>query len=342
MPVNLSDALVRRLPVPSLTRDSVVRGLAIRVSSPTARTFVLCHGRRRVKLGAFGTINTAQARALARERLATASGLRPSALLTTETIASLLTRYEREYLPLKSGRSRIEDERLIARVIVPTLGEREAHTLTRQDMQGWHARITRERGPIRANRALAVMSKVLNLYTDKNVCRGVKRNRENRRERYFTDAELERINAALDSFADQEAADVVRFIALTGARPCEVMRTTREDFREGRWHRRAAHMKARRASTVPLSDDAWKVAMRLKHGHRSLLAVWRHVRKFAKIDAPLYCLRHTFASRLVQRGVSIVVVGRLMAHANVTTTLRYSHADDAQLLEAVQKLSSRS
>ena len=42
-------------------------------------------------------------------------------------------------------------------------------------------------------------------------------------------------------------------------------------------------------------------------------------------DFPWYCLRHTFASRLVMAGVDLRTVQELMGHRTITTTMRYVH-----------------
>ncbi len=49
-------------------------------------------------------------------------------------------------------------------------------------------------------------------------------------------------------------------------------------------------------------------------------------------------LRHTFASRLVNRGVDIVTVQQLLGHSAVTVTMRYTHTNLDSKHAAVAKL----
>ena len=48
----------------------------------------------------------------------------------------------------------------------------------------------------------------------------------------------------------------------------------------------------------------------------------------------LHDLRHTYASSLVSRGVSLHIVGRLLGHTQPQTTARYAHLDDDALRAA--------
>jgi hypothetical protein len=51
-----------------------------------------------------------------------------------------------------------------------------------------------------------------------------------------------------------------------------------------------------------------------------------------------HTLRHTFASRLVNRGVDIVTVQQLLGHSTVTVTMRYTHTNLDSKHAAVAKL----
>ncbi len=74
---------------------------------------------------------------------------------------------------------------------------------------------------------------------------------------------------------------------------------------------------------------------------------WRHTSKQFKkavrasnVNANIHfhSLRHSFASALVQRGVSLYAVKELLGHENIKTTQIYSHLQRENLLQAVNML----
>ena len=55
-------------------------------------------------------------------------------------------------------------------------------------------------------------------------------------------------------------------------------------------------------------------------------------------DFTWYCLRHTFASRLVMAGVDLRTVAELMGHKTIQMTMRYAHLAPAHGLAAVERI----
>ncbi len=69
------------------------------------------------------------------------------------------------------------------------------------------------------------------------------------------------------------------------------------------------------------------------------------VKKAGLEDFRFYDLRHTFATRLVQAGIDIYKVGKLLGHKDIRMTQRYAHhypenlRDGVELLDRSQNLS---
>ncbi len=51
-------------------------------------------------------------------------------------------------------------------------------------------------------------------------------------------------------------------------------------------------------------------------------------------------LRHTVATRLVEKGIDLVVVKEILGHSKIDTTLRYAHAVPERKLAAISVLNS--
>jgi integrase len=153
------------------------------------------------------------------------------------TVKDLADRYKREHLPKKAERSQVDDWAMIENEILPKLGDRKVVDVHQGDIAALHKTIS-ERGKfVRANRVLAVLSKMFSLslvpaedelepWRDQaqgNPCKGIARNQEKGKERFFSTAEIAALSDALEAYGRTSTADCIRFLLLTGSRPGEAI-----------------------------------------------------------------------------------------------------------------------
>ena len=62
--------------------------------------------------------------------------------------------------------------------------------------------------------------------------------------------------------------------------------------------------------------------------------------RLAKLSEAIHfhTLRHSFASNLVRKGVSLYIVKELLGHQDISTTQIYAHLDNSALVNAVELL----
>ena len=94
-----------------------------------------------------------------------------------------------------------------------------------------------------------------------------------------------------------------------------------------------------RVFLIHTAGSAWRGTERQAKLFASSYGAWRAaVGRAGLTDVRLHDLRHTYASRLVQRGVPLYTVSQLLGHASLKMTLRYSHLATRDLETAVAKL----
>jgi integrase len=161
---------------------------------------------------------------------------------------------------------------------------------------------------------------------------------------------------ALAEHDDQQAANIIRLLLLTGARRGEVQaaRWDQFDLEDGVWPKPSASTKQRMPHRVPLSaparlllnalrekadDDAIYVFPGRSQGHRiEIKGNWAALCKGAEIkDARIHDLRHTYASVLASSGKSLPIIGALLGHTQPATTARYAHLLDEPLRAATEQ-----
>jgi integrase len=69
---------------------------------------------------------------------------------------------------------------------------------------------------------------------------------------------------------------------------------------------------------------------------------WRRIRARAGLDdVRIHDLRHTYASNAVSSGMPIQMVGRLLGHTQIQTTMRYAHLADDPVKRAAEENAER-
>ena len=375
MATRLTDKIVTRLPCPDrgsrITFDSVVPGHGVRVTANGSRSFIFDYrvgGRqRRLTIGKFPAYSTTAAREEAKTLYRrSAVGEDPMAERHAErrapTVADLCDRYIEEHLPTKRRSSQAEDRSTIDTIVLPRLGKVKVANVTHADIDALHREISR-RAPYRANRAVALTSKMFSLairwgYRPDNPARGVQRNPETKRNRYLTAEELGRLIAELNVHPDQQAADAVRMLLFTGARKNEVLSATwtQFDLAQGVWTKPGATTKQKTDHRVPLSAPTRKLLVDLQERTEGphlfpgrvlgkprveLKKFWAQVCEAADIHGcRIHDLRHTYASILASSGLSLPVIGALLGHTQPGTTARYAHLFDDPLRAATERVAS--
>jgi integrase len=278
------------------------------------------------------------------------------------TIDELADRYIEEHLPRKRPRSRIEDERLLP-IIRTALGRRKVADVVYADIDRLHRSVTKERGPFRANRVLAVLSKMFSLAVKwrmrlDNPVVGVERNPEPKRERFLSPAELDRLLDALAAEEDSQSANIIKLLLLTGARSAEVLGAEwrQFDLSQGVWVKPHTLTKQASEHRLPLSNEAVELLSGLKarapkaarfvfpsnsplKPRASVRHAWDRIREAADLgDMRIHDLRHSHASFLVNAGYSLPIIGAALGHKTPSTTARYAHLVDATVREAARSV----
>lgn len=261
--------------------DSEVKGFALRITPGGAKSFILDYrieGRqRRITIGSWPDWTVAAARLTARDMKREVDlGHDPmgerQAQREAPTVQEMWERYAREHLPKKAARSQADERMMWEKIILPRFGKMKVAAITHDDVDALHRDITEIRGtPVRANRTVEVLRKAFNLsirwkWREDNPASGVRRNQEEKRNRYLNRTEIAALAQALNKHSEPVSANAIKLLMLTGARRGEVLGATWEmfDLENGVWTKPSSHTKQRKLHRVPLSGPAVQLLLEMK------------------------------------------------------------------------------
>ena len=339
--------------------DRALTGFGVRVYPSGAKVYVVQArgpaGTKRITVGRHGVIGAQEARrraALIIARIRAGEAPVPEAQKTESiTVATLAQRYLREHVAVRCKPTTAAQYRLaIERYIVPTLGTRPVSSLGRAQVADLQHSLSDR--PAMANLVIATLSRMIDQAMAwgvaaeiSNPCRSAPKYRTRRRERFLTDAEFQRLGRVLDEMEAEGrlspyAGAALRLLMLTGCRRNEILTLRWEDVH---LQTQELHLSDSKTGprTVSLSPEAAAVLASLprlpgnpwvipgaKPGARlsSLFEPWRRVRARAGLDdVRIHDLRHSYASRALALGESLPVIAKLLGHAQIQTTARYTH-----------------
>lgn len=273
------------------------------------------------------------------------------------------------YMPhaLTVRRAAEQDWGLFKNHLFPPFGNKRINEITRSDIAAFMQE-KRSGGYMAStcNRLLARFKAVMSYATelevegfDKNPARGYKQYKEPvHKDRFLSPEEAEDLLASVQKSESPFLQCIIPFLLLTGSRKGEALNARWEhiDWQACRWS--IPLTKNGKPRHVPLSDGAIKVLYwtRAKHEQLGINSVWifpnpQTLKPYSSIyypwhvarkrvgleDVRLHDLRHSFASALVNRGMTLYDIKEVLGHANIATTQRYAHLSQERLMEAVSQ-----
>jgi integrase len=260
--------------------DDKIAGFGVRVTAAGAKSFVLNYrvggDKRRHTIGSWPKWTADAARDEAANVLLPAinkKGADPvrdkKALREEPKLAALANDYLEQHANVrKRDKSIYEDKRMLNKIILPKLGTLRVSAVSKRHIRSLHNSLRKT--PYQANRVLALLSKMFTLAMEDglrpdNPAKGVERFQEDKRETWLTVDQLHALSDALDAYAEQDAADALRLLIVTGARPDEVIGATWPmfDLQRRIWTKPSHHTKERKIEHAPLNGGALLILRRM-------------------------------------------------------------------------------
>jgi integrase len=255
------------------------------------------------------------------------------------------------------------DEGLWRLHVREALGDKALTAITRHDVQKLQTAMV-EKGLsnasanhavryVRASLAPAVMDGLL----ERNPASKIPMLHEPLRERFLSDAELERLLHVLHTHKNRAVCQVILVLMGTGLRVQECLGSTWSDVSLERriWVVSGTRTKSKRTHSIPINDATFEVLDSLptkgtdgplfispKTGKRfsTISKQFETILAAAKIDNfRIHDCRHFYASALVSAGKSLYETQRLLNHSTPAVTQRYAHLS-AKALEGASAAAS--
>ncbi|WP_338501546.1 site-specific integrase [Sphingomonas kaistensis] len=349
--------------------DTQISGFVLEVRPSGGKTYYLRYqdsrGRQKqLKIGGYHDISLDQARKAAK-RLRSEVVLGGDPLADKEILKAVPTyaTLAEQHLAHAKGYQRSWEsiEGLLRVHLVPRWGKLRLDEIRPQDIAQWLAQKAAEGlAPASVEKIRVTFGRSFELARQwgmpgvaANPVRSVPRPRfDNARSKFLTREQAGRLLEAAGQSLNPQLKSILQLLLLTGARVSELLNA---EWRHVDLDRRAWHIpitKTGKSRYVPLSQAAVDVLTSL---HRfdgcpyvlpnpetrapfvSIKHAWHTARREAGLrDLRIHDLRHSAASFMINGGVDLYAVGRILGHADHKSTMRYAHLANETLMRAVE------
>lgn len=283
---------------------------------------------------------------------------------TAQNSISLQEYWDKHFLPFikTSKRSYISDISYYKHHILPYFGKIPMNHITKVDLTKHHIDLVSKYklSKASANKLIKYLSYAYNMaiewelpYITINPLKNIKQYQLNNNREIFLDShDIKRLLDAADNYPDNlNIATIIRFLLLTGCRRSEVLNSRWEDIDLNHKVFTIPLSKSGQSRTIPISPSLEQLILTIPktskvylfpsktNKNKPINSIFRHWDKIRiKANLPnvrIHDLRHTTASILVNKGVSLYQVQQLLGHSSPKMTQRYAHLSNTALHEAV-------
>jgi len=349
--------------------DTITTGFVLEVRSSGGKTYYMRYNdqhdrQRQHKIGAFGDITFDQARKEAK-RLRSQITLGGDPASVKEDVKAVPTYAELAVQHLAHAktyqRSYDTTEAYVRLHILPRWGKLRLNAIQQQDIAQWLAVKAGEGlAPATVEKIRVTFGRSFSLAltwgtpgVTRNPVVGIRRPPiNNARERFLSVEEARRLQKAVAASRNTLLPAIVGLLLLTGARVSELLNAEWQhvDIERRAWL--IPTSKTGKSRHVPLSQAAIDIIRQLHRVGRcpyllpnpdtlkpftTIKHAWQKARDDAGLhDLRIHDLRHSAASFMINSGVDLFAVGKVLGHASYQSTQRYSHLANDTLLAAVE------
>lgn len=348
--------------------DTAVSGFVLEARASGGRTYYLRYinqygKQKQLKIGRADVITFGDAKAKARKlRSEVELNGDPAAKKEKKKEVPSYAELARQHIDhAKTYQKRPENtEAVINGHLVPKWGPCRLDQITQQDISKWLAEKRKVFAPATVEKLRMMFGRSFELARKWNIpgaevnpVRGVPRMKfDNACERFLSKDEAQRLLLACEGSANPQLKAIVSLLLFTGARKSELLNAKWEhiDFAKRSWL--IPDSKTSKARRVPLSGPAiavleglvnhpncpWLLANpETRKPYNTIKRAWDTARTEAKLPGlRIHDLRHSAASFMINSGIDLFAVGRVLGHADYQSTMRYSHLANETLLAAVE------